>query len=85
MKSRAHPKLFRDQGLLKDISFLLIATAFVMVKGFDVPLHSVALYAPTLVLGGFAALLVAGYALTTCLRLIERLEIRLGLRRGAKY
>lgn len=84
MKTSAHPKLFRDQGLFKDIGFLLIATAFVMAKGFDMPLNNVVFYAPVVVLGGFAVLLAFGYALTTSLRLIERLEIRLGLRRGAK-
>jgi hypothetical protein len=37
------------------------------------------------VLTGFVALLAVGYTVVTLLRLFERLEIALGVRRGAKH
>lgn len=84
MKTANRTKFYTDQHLLRDIGFLMIATGFVLMQGFDMPLQSAAFYAPAGVLGGFAALLVFGYVLTTCLRLLEKLEIRMGVRRGAK-
>lgn len=85
MKTIARNKLYRDQSLFKDIGFLLIATTFILVKGFDVALPSAAMYTPLIVFGGFAALLTVGYTAVVLLRLLEQIEIRLGLRRGAKY
>lgn len=84
MKNANRTKIYADQHLFRDIGFLTIATGFVLMQGFDMPLNSVALYAPIGVLGGFAALLAFGYVLSTCLGILEKLEIRMGMRRGAK-
>lgn len=85
MKTSANIKLYRDQSLFKDIGFLLLATAFILTKGFGLDLATAALYTPVIVLGGFAALVALGYTVTGLLRLLEVVEIRLGMRRGAKY
>lgn len=85
MKTFARNKLYRDQSLFKDTGFLLIATAFVLVKGFDMSLPSAVFYTPLIVFGGFSVLLVLGYAMVALLRMVERIEISLGLRRGAKH
>lgn len=85
MKTSSHNKLYRDENLLRDIGFLVIAISFILVQGFDVPLASAALYAPAIAAASFGALLTFGYTLVTFLRILEKLEIRLGMRRGARY
>jgi hypothetical protein len=85
MKTNASIKLYRDQSLFKDVGFLLLATVFILTKGFDLDVVQAVAYTPLIVFGGFGLLVALGYMVTGLLRLLERVEIRLGMRRGAKY
>lgn len=84
MKHPARMKLFPDQGLLRDISFLLVAAGFLLHKVFDLPLQHAILYAPVLVFGIFAVLLGSAHLLLGVLALLEAISERLGMRRGPR-
>jgi hypothetical protein len=84
MKQPIHMKIFRDQGLLRDISFLLLATGFLLHKVFDLPLESAVLYSPLVVFGTFAVLIGSAHLLLGLLALLEAIGARLGFRRGPR-
>lgn len=85
MKSTRRMKLYRDQALYRDLGFLLLATGFLLVKVFDQPLQSAALYAPMLVLGLFGGLVTVAHLTIGTLHLFESLGERLGINRGPRY
>lgn len=85
MKTNAPIKLYRDHSLFKDIGFLLLATAFILTKGFSIDVVNAVIYTPAIVFGGFGLLVALGYVVTGMLRVLEVVEIRLGMKRGAKY
>lgn len=84
MKPAARIKTHRDQGLYRDVGFLLLAVGFLLVKAFDTPLPEAVVYAPLIVGGAFATLLGGAYALLVVLRVIEAVAIRLGMARGPR-
>ena len=81
MKPIARIKAYHNQGLFKDIGFLLIAVGFLLVKAFDQPLQSALLYAPLIVAGVFISLVVIAHALVAMLHLLDLIGERLGMRR----
>jgi len=84
MKTIARLKLYRDQGLFRDIGFLTLAAGFLLVKAFDQPLQSAILYAPLLVFGIFAGLVGTAHVALIMLRLLDAIGERLGMGRGAR-
>lgn len=84
MRNNTRIKTHRDQGLIRDIGFLLVAVGFVLINAFDKPLTEAALYAPMIVGGAFAVLVGSAYTLLICLRLLELLGDRLGMSRSPR-
>lgn len=84
MKPAPRIKIRRDQGLYRDIGFLLLATGFLLISAFDQTLPDTLLYAPLIVGGAFAVLLGGARLLLLSLRLIEAIGVRLGMARGPR-
>lgn len=84
MKPIARLRAYRDQGLMRDISFLLLAVGFLLVKVFEMPLESAFIYAPLILAGVFASLLFVAHGLIGVLHLVEALGERLGFGRGPR-
>ena len=81
MKTIARIKVYNDQGLFKDIGFLLLAVGFLLVQAFDQPVESALLYAPLIVAGVFASLIAAAHLLITIIHILDVIGERLGMRR----
>lgn len=77
MRTTTRIKPYRDQGLWRDLGFLVIATAFVLVKAFDQTLVDALINAPLIVGGVFIALLGAARILLLVLRLIDYIAMQL--------
>jgi hypothetical protein len=84
MKQSAHMKIFRDQNLWRDISFLLIAAGFLLHKAFGLPLHNAVMYAPLVVFGIFGGLLGSAHLLLGLISMLEAAGVWLGIRRGPR-
>jgi hypothetical protein len=85
MKTIARFKLYRDQGLFRDIGFLMLAAGFLLVKAFDQPLQSAIVYAPLVVFGIFAGLVSVAHVALLFLRLLDAIGERLGMGRGPRH
>lgn len=76
MQNTNRIKLYRDHDLWRDVGFLVIAAAFVMVQAFGYSLGQAALYAPLIVGGCFAVLWGVARVLLTFLRLVDGFSTR---------
>jgi hypothetical protein len=79
MKSQTRLKMYRDQALFRDLSFLLLAAGFILVQMFDLPLQSALLYAPVVVFGGFVTLVGGAHVLLGLFRLLDAIGNHLGM------
>lgn len=81
MKIQARFKMYRDQALFRDLGFLLLAAGFFLVKIFDQPVQTAALYAPLVVLGSFGVLVGGAHLVLGVFSLIDAVGNRLGMGR----